>query len=311
MRVLVTGVGGDVGQGVVAVLRRRYPDWIVNGCDSRSRHAGAHIVDHFAVAPPVDGTAYLDWIVNSCRSLRIDALLPCSDVEIRALANAASDLPATLVAPNQLAIDVGQDKLATANFLAERGIPGPRTVRASDAGQMSYPCILKPRRGQGSRGVHLCASEQEARALADLVPDPILQEILKPADEEVTCGVYRTGGGSIAVVALRRVLAGGATAWAEVIDDQQVIDYCSEIATSLDLRGSINLQMIRTELGPRLFEINPRFSSTVAMRDALGFTDVVWALQEGLLGQTPVLATPAAGSVVYRVVSVGIAQTSS
>ena len=29
-----------------------------------------------------------------------------------------------------------------------------------------------------------------------------------------------------------------------------------------------------------IFEINPRFSSTVLMRNYLGFTDLLWSLQE-------------------------------
>ena len=35
-----------------------------------------------------------------------------------------------------------------------------------------------------------------------------------------------------------------------------------------------------TKKGPMIFEINPRFSSTVYMRHKLGFTDVIWSLKE-------------------------------
>jgi carbamoyl-phosphate synthase large subunit len=55
---------------------------------------------------------------------------------------------------------------------------------------------------------------------------------------------------------------------------------CVSIAIGLDLRGSMNVQMRLTDQGPRVFEINPRFSSTVLMRHRIGFTDVIWALNE-------------------------------
>ena len=52
------------------------------------------------------------------------------------------------------------------------------------------------------------------------------------------------------------------------------------IAEGLDLRGSMNIQLRLTDKGPRVFEINPRFSSTVLMRHRIGFSDVLWALEE-------------------------------
>jgi carbamoyl-phosphate synthase large subunit len=42
----------------------------------------------------------------------------------------------------------------------------------------------------------------------------------------------------------------------------------------------MNIQMRLTDKGPRVFEINPRFSSTVLMRHRLGFSDVLWAIDE-------------------------------
>lgn len=55
---------------------------------------------------------------------------------------------------------------------------------------------------------------------------------------------------------------------------------CEVIAQGLDLCGSMNIQLRLTENGPRVFEINPRFSSTVLMRHRMGYTDVLWAIDE-------------------------------
>ena len=55
---------------------------------------------------------------------------------------------------------------------------------------------------------------------------------------------------------------------------------CELIAQGLDLRGSMNIQLRLTDKGPRVFEINPRFSSTVLMRHRIGYSDVLWALDE-------------------------------
>jgi len=42
----------------------------------------------------------------------------------------------------------------------------------------------------------------------------------------------------------------------------------------------MNVQLRLTDKGPRVFEINPRFSSTVLMRHRLGYCDVLWAMDE-------------------------------
>jgi carbamoyl-phosphate synthase large subunit len=75
-------------------------------------------------------------------------------------------------------------------------------------------------------------------------------------------------------------LQGGYTSAGEVVCDDAVDDYLRRIAVALDLQGSANVQLIRTDTGPMAFEINPRFSSTVMFRHLMGFRDFVWALQD-------------------------------
>jgi carbamoyl-phosphate synthase large subunit len=97
---------------------------------------------------------------------------------------------------------------------------------------------------------------------------------------------------------LRR-LVGGFTGWAKVIDDEEIRRQCTHLADSLELRGSINVQLRVTDRGPRIFEINPRFSSTVLMRHKMGYQDVVWVLKESL-GDAFVINSPAANTVAVR-----------
>ena len=58
------------------------------------------------------------------------------------------------------------------------------------------------------------------------------------------------------------------------------LEYLDKIGVSLNLQGSINVQLRHTERGPVAFEINPRFSSTVVFRHLLGFQDLIWSLAE-------------------------------
>ena len=51
------------------------------------------------------------------------------------------------------------------------------------------------------------------------------------------------------------------------------------IAEKSALEGAINVQLRVTDDGPSIFEINPRFSSTVMMRHLIGFSDLVWMIE--------------------------------
>jgi len=54
------------------------------------------------------------------------------------------------------------------------------------------------------------------------------------------------------------------------------------LAVKLDLVGSINVQLRITENLPKVFEINPRFSSTVLYRHLFGFEDLIWSIEDKL-----------------------------
>jgi carbamoyl-phosphate synthase large subunit len=102
-----------------------------------------------------------------------------------------------------------------------------------------------------------------------------------------------------------RKLVGGFTGWAKIIDDSEIMSTCRTIAEGLDLRGSMNVQLRLTDIGPRVFEINPRFSSTTLMRHQLGFSDVQWAVNE-VVGNPITIRNIQAEQIVVRVQSAAV-----
>ena len=279
--VLITGIGGDISQGVATILRECRPDLRLIGVDMYAEHGGHHFVDHFVTVPPAADPRYMDAIRAIVMDQAVDIVIPMSEPELAAAAPFRELAPGVswLTAGNRV-VEVGLDKLETFRALEEMGVPVPWTVPVDNAPPPSYPCILKRRLGSGSRAVFVVSDDEDAVYLAKRHPGSIYQELLLPADREVTCAVYRNREGEIACLLMRRRLTGGFTGWAKVIEDAETSEMCKRIAEGLDLRGSMNIQLRLTQAGPRVFEINPRFSSTVLMRHRLGFSDVLWALDE-------------------------------
>ena len=104
--------------------------------------------------------------------------------------------------------------------------------------------------------------------------------MLEPFTKEITCALYKTKTHEFTSIQFERLLVGGLTGWARVIKDDAVTNLLGVIADGLDFKGSINVQLRITKKGPLVFEINPRFSSTAYMRHKLGFTDVLWSVNE-------------------------------
>jgi len=71
------------------------------------------------------------------------------------------------------------------------------------------------------------------------------------------------------------------------------------IAIAANLEGPLNVQLRLTSEGPRVFEINPRFSGTVMMRHRLGFRDLVWTI-EARRGVPPPPFDSRPGTRVFR-----------
>ncbi len=300
--VLVTAIAGDIAQAIALIVRETLPDCRILGVDVHDRHGGGLLVDEWYLAPPASSPDYGPWIEALVRRESIDACVPMSEAELRHFA--ATGLKevagARLVMPNAKAIEVGSDKLATARFLESIGCPAPWTISADECRPSTpFPCVFKPRRSAGSKGVFVCKSAEEARFFAERYPEAVLQELLLPEDREVTCAIYRTKDGRTAILQLLRTLVGGFTGWAKVIDDPDVRSQCERLAESLDLRGPINAQLRLTDRGPRIFEINPRFSSTVLMRHRMGYRDVAWALKE-MIGEPFDVSIPPVNTVAVR-----------
>lgn len=279
--ILITGIGGDISQAAATIIKENCIDIKLIGTDMNLEHGGMFYVDKFIQVPPASSVDYLERMRGIIDRFSIDIVIPMTEPELAIFSPLIDELGENrCITAGKEVITTGIDKLITINAISSLGIPVPWTIHASQEALPELPCIFKSRRGTGSKNIFVVETHADAAYLAMKFPDSIFQEMLKPADKEVTCAVYRRRDGQIAVLQLLRKLSGGLTGWARVINDHATLEMCKMIATGLNLRGSMNIQLRITDVGPRVFEINPRFSSTVLMRHRIGFSDLLWAIRE-------------------------------
>lgn len=281
--ILITGIGGDIAQAAASIVRKAFPDWRIHGVDMDTRHGGVLYVDQFAIAPPASAEGFVTWLEAYVTRHVITYCLPMSEAELAVLANVPDGKigQAQLLWAGKKAIGIGCDKLKTSEFISSIGIPVPWTLPATaDVVPPEFPCLFKLRHSAGSKAVFVCQTIDEIHFYRERYPEAVIQEYLPDGKQEITCAVYRSRSGRTEVLQMLRRLVGGFTGWAEVVDEIQVKEQCVTIAEALNLFGAINIQLRMTPAGPRIFEINPRLSSTILMRHLAGYTDVLWMLEE-------------------------------
>lgn len=279
--VLVTGIGGDIGQSIIKCLKDTGYRLIIIGCDIDSYAAGKSSVKEFFEAPKaLESRKYFSFLKALVKKRKIDYIIPSSEIEIEFFnlhRRYFNDKDIFLFINSANVLRNFLDKYETTVFLRKNGFPYPKTCLLKDYhNELGYPLVLKPRKSCGGKGLIIVNSKRELNFFKGNASNMIVQEMVGSPNEEYTVGVFSTGE-NVYSIAFKRCLGyGSLTKVAQLVIDPKVEDIASGIATAANLKGSLNIQFRRTEDGYVPFEINPRFSSTVYIRHFFGFQDVKW-----------------------------------
>jgi carbamoyl-phosphate synthase large subunit len=308
--ILITGCAGDIAISISRILKEVAPASQIFGSDIHDDHPGQLLYDECLILPKASEPDYFRKVDEIVKAYAINVIIPTSESEIYAfdaLRNSDSEFAALLsqqhvLMANSKSIEIGKNKFTTARYLEAQGLPFPWSIPVSEGDPKEIPCILKKACSQGSKHVQLLQSVSAMKLLVDEnYEDWIWQELLLPDDQEYTCGLFRTVSGETRHIILKRKLNGDVTGSARVVVSDIISKLLLKLAEGLRLRGSINVQLRLTKRGPVIFEINPRFSSTVRFRHLLGFQDFVWVLQDKLGYEVDSYVPAKEGARVYRV----------
>lgn len=283
--VLVTGMGGNVGQGIVRNIRSVAADIRVVGTNIRAFSAGNHLCDTFHLVPYADDPGYIETLCSIVVAEQVKLVLPSTDLETLCLAERDAVLGAKVLASDLPTVQIYHDKLLSYQHHLRHGMPFAESCLPSEYDGRFDQFIVKPRSGRGSRGLH--------RNPEDLAPFDDDEYMVQPllSGPELTTAFYVTTAGRLhGSITLERELSGGATQHCRVTSahDDQIQPLIEQMVSHSGFRGSVNVQSICTqdnEVWP--FEVNCRISGTNSIRSQFGFCDVKYALQEHLYGHEP------------------------
>lgn len=283
--ILITGCGGDIGQSIGKILKSNHISASIVGCDLNDNHAGKFIFDKSMSISDCRSDSYLADLENLIAKEKIDIIIPVSEPELRFFS--AKKIGETIfgkpiIKTNLRSLEIGFDKLETANFLRDNNLPFPESAIVKDLSDPIFPLVLKSRNGSGSKNLFIIQDDDDFVYYSKKFPEFLAQELIGQDSEEYTCGLFRSQLGEIRHIIYKRKLTGGFSGYGSLENDAAISELLVKIADKLDLKGSINVQLRISEKGPCVFEINPRFSSTVMFRHIMGFEDVIWSIRDAL-----------------------------
>jgi len=290
LRVLVTGAGGPAAIATMKALRG--DDTVeLFAADMDPWGAGLYLVPPEArvLIPAGAAPGFAESLLDRCLALGADVVWPTVDAELRPLARAREAFAAAgialLLAPGR-ALDVILDKL----LLAERCLNVVRVPRtallgpAIDPASWTYPVVVKPRTGSGSRGVVTVGSAAELASLPRSA-ELIVQEFLP--GEEYSIDVLADSGGQViaSVPRIRAKVDSGVSVGGRTVRDCELEQFGRDVAVATGLTYVANVQCRRDRAGyPALLEVNPRVPGTLGLTIASG-VDMPRLALDSLLGR--------------------------
>jgi carbamoyl-phosphate synthase large subunit len=283
--VLVTGIGGNVGQGIIRNIKALPYAIKVIGCNVLDFSAGNYMCDAFYKVPYAVDDAYISTIVGIVKQENIDLIIPSTDYEVYQLAANKAVIPCSIAVSNVEASRIYLDKYETWLHHKKHNIEFAESIKPSVYNKNFKECIVKPKKGRGSRGLHFnpadfsCFSDDEY----------MVQELHR--GDEITTAFYVTQKKKLhGFVTMSRTLQNGTTNFCKVISDHDslIAPILEKMIQHSEIIGSANLQSIATEDGRVIpFEVNCRISGTNSIRSNFGFKDVQYTLQEFLYNEAP------------------------
>ena len=285
--VLLTGAGGPAPSGMISVLRKW--EYRVISVDMLPHSPVFFLSDKSYVVPAGNSKEFLPKLKEICETEKVDAVISVVDEELLNVIE-LEKLGIKVIQPELNFTNLCLDKYKCMNKLREVGLAAPETWLASEIPKnVPYPLFVKPRVGRGSRGIGKVENRQELTEFlrkSFYTPENLLCQPYLPGTEYTVSVVVWRDGEVQAVVPKEIISKMGVTKMAITRKNEEIHQLCSDIQKKLKANGPFNVQLRLDGQGnPVVFEINPRFSTSITLTMASGIDELGGLLSQALFGK--------------------------
>lgn len=302
-KILLSGLGGSLFPYLDMALKDEFELFYL---DSNSSMKDLYADVNFVKAPLVREQAYENLVIDLIRQKGIDYYIPLIDEELPiAKAQIAKSVPVHVIAPELSFIDLCLNKYELMKFLKANNLSVIESYLGSEFhGQLQFPVFVKPVSGRGSRGIRKINSQDQLNAYYALEGYPPEDVLVQPLIEgqEYTVGVTTNNLNKILCIGSKRIISKrGITQMAITENNSQINELAQRLVEIMQPNGPINIQLFLTEEGEvKIFEINPRFSTTTILEIEAGVNVVREYLDNVDKEDVGLIKFPEPGLIIHR-----------
>ena len=237
------------------------------------------------ILPRQNDPEFITQLLDLCKREKVNMVIPLIDPDLTELAKNKTvfhKIGVTILCSDVDVIDICRDKINTSIFLTKNNFPSPQLLSHDAARTGCFPLFIKPREGSGSANIFKINSLAELDFFVDYVPNNIIQTFSEGS--EYTVDVFNDFGGKSLIALPRRrlkVLAGEVST-GRIERNTEIETLAKNVAEKLGVIGPSNVQIIQSNNGLEVIEINPRFGGGTPLSIEAGAPFPEWTIQLAL-----------------------------
>jgi carbamoyl-phosphate synthase large subunit len=276
-KILLSGLGGSLFPYLHEKLNSNYELFYV---DSDNQLSKLYTNFNFFLAPPVNSDGYNEFIRNLIDKFSIDFYIPLIDEEIiSAKKNIDNYKGIIVISPSLEFSELCLNKFDLMEELHRLGISSIKSNMGNNYEWNEKNIIfIKPNEGRGSRGIKKITNKEQLAAyylLEEYKPEDILiQEYIE--GQEYTIGATVNNLNQLLAISIKKVIRKRGITQIAVVESNPFLNECvKNVVNQMKPCGPINIQLFLTQdKEVKIFEINPRFSTTTIMSYAGGVDEI-------------------------------------
>jgi carbamoyl-phosphate synthase large subunit len=281
----ISAANSEISIAIARVLKEAFTTVKLVGYSVDGAWPARLFFDDVRKAPLAAEPHFAEFLGAVLNDQSLDYYIPVSEAELRVIAgykDTVEKFKKKLVINDPAVLQNCLDKLETMSWLRSIGVDTPWTKELPQQKWDGQKFVIKPRASAGSKNMYIIENELDYNYALNRIPAPqrqnfVAQQFVSDHDGEFTCALWK-GNQKSSQLILKRTLLGGLTGTAEIVSHTETSRILDHILQHLPSGSFVNAQLRLWEGKPYIFEINPRFSSTVRMRHLLGFCDLEWTI---------------------------------
>ena len=232
-----------------------------------------YAADRHFLAPRIDDPGYVPALAAAVAEHGVKLVVPLTDLDMTLLTERREELGALVLLPDPEVAERTNDKYLTHLFLEENGIGSPAAWLPGELPSgVSYPVLVKARRGFGSRNIFRAEDRQELDFFLARTPaESFVQEVC--AGEEFSMDVFCDIEGRCLNAIPRTMIEskGGESIKGMTIADDELIALGRDVSEALGVVGPATVQCFRAAPGEcKVTDVNLRFGGAFPLPLAAG-----------------------------------------